>query len=283
LSKEIAREGVVKVLDWYTRDSETRIDIYILISQADSAKEILTGQGATDEIKSFVLEDIMKNERSLSKAPIISILEFDNDLEGEGIAATAPAINLKKIEGKMIPQIMGTAIFKYDKLIGFLNGEETKDLMFIKNRVKGGILIEGTQGNDVNTPVSLEIFESKTKVTPVVDDEGIKINLSIDATVGIDEIEGTENFIDEEGRKKLEQSAEKKLKEQIEALIEKMQSEYSVDIFGFGAKLRADETEVWNQVSNNWEEIFKDIEVNVTTKVRIKNSAILSKPLKVSD
>ena len=182
----------------------------------------------------------------------------------------------------MLPHIMGTAFFKTGKLVGFLNGEETKDLIFIKNEVKGGVLIEGTQGNDITTPVSLEIYKSKTQVTPVLDGKDIIINLNIDTTVAIDEIAGTENYIDNEGRIKLEQNAEKTLKERIESLIEKIQSEYGTDIFGFGSKLREDKIEVWNLVSSNWEETFKNLKVNVKTKVHIKNSAMLSKPLEES-
>jgi spore germination protein KC len=118
---------------------------------------------------------------------------------------------------------------------------------------------------------------------PVVDGEDIKINLNIDTTVSIDEIVGTENYIDEEGRVKLEQSAENTLKERIIALIKKVQEEYDADIFGFGAKLREDNVHAWVRVSNNWDEVFKDLQVNVETRVRIKNSAQLSKPLKAGD
>lgn len=279
LSKEIASEGVTRVIDWYNRDSETRADVHILISEGASAKEILSSQATTEEIKSFVLDEMIKNQESLSKAPIIDMLQFDNDLKAKGISAIAPAVNLKQMDGKMLPHIMGTAIFKEDKLVGFLNGEDTKDLIFIKNKVKGGLLIEGTQGNDVSTPVSLEIFKSKTQVRPVVDGNNIEMNLNIDTTVNIDEIDGPENFIDDEGRMKLEQSAENTLKERIESLIMKIQSEYDLDIFGFGAKLREDNTQEWNRVSSNWEETFKNLKVNVITKVHIRNSAMLSKPL----
>jgi spore germination protein KC len=257
--------------------------VHILISEEASAKEIFSGQGTTEEIKSFVLDDMIKNQESLSKAPIIDILQFDNDLQAEGVSAIAPVIKLKEVDRKMVPHIMGTAVFKLDKFVGFLNGEETKYLMFIKNKVKGGVLTEGPQENDITTPVSLEIFNSKTQVKPVVNGKAIKINLNVDTTVAIDEIGGTENLIDDEGLIRLEQSAEKTLKKQIESLIKKVQSEYGVDIFGFGAKLREDKNKVWNDVSGNWEEIFKNLEVDVTTKVHIRNSAVLSKPLEESD
>lgn len=283
ISSEIAAEGVSKVIDWYIRDSETRNEVYILVSQGSSAMEIFHGQKSTEEIKSFALEKMVKSQRKLSKAPIINVLQFDIALEGEGISPIAPVVNLISSEGKMFPQIMGTAIFKKDKLVGFLTGEETKDLLFIRNEIKGGVLVEGTKGNDIATPVSLEIFKSKTKVVPVVDAQGIGISLNIKTAVAIDEIGGTENFIEEKGRLMLEQSAEKSLKDQIEALVEKIQSQYKVDIFGFGARLREDNIGAWKDVGGNWEKTFEDLKVDVTAKVHIENSATHSKPIKVGD
>jgi spore germination protein KC len=226
---------------------------------------------------------MLKNQESLSKAPVTDVLHFDNDLKAEGISAIAPTVNLRQVDGIMLPHIMGTAIFKGDKLVGFLNGEETKDLIFIRNEIKGGVLVEEMLANDGSTFVSLEILKSKTKVKPVVYGQEVEINLNIDTTVAIDEISGTENFIDEEGRMELEQSAENTLKKRIESLIMKIQSEYSGDIFGFGAKLREDKVQVGNSVVDNWEEVFKDLQVNVKTRVHIKNSALLSESFEEGD
>jgi len=276
LSKEVASEGVTKAIEWYNRDSETRGDVQILISEGASAKEIFEGQRTTEDIKSFVLDEMIKNQMSLSKAPIIDILTFDIESKIKGISTIAPAVNLKKMDGKMVPQIIGSAIIKNDKLAGFLNGEEAKLLTFIRDKVKGGILVEEMQVNDVPTLVSLEIFKSKTNVTPVVDGEDIEINLDIDTIVAIDEIQGTANVFDDQGRKELEQSAENTLKERIESLIKKIESDYDADIFGFGAKLREDKAQIWNNV-DNWEKVFKELKVNVNTRVHIKNSAMLSK------
>ncbi|MCO5387496.1 Ger(x)C family spore germination protein [Desulfosporosinus sp.] len=283
LSKEIASQGVTEVIEWYNRDSETREDVRILISEGTSAKEVFDGQGSTDDIKSFVLEEMIKNQVSLSKAPMIDILKLNIESKTQGISTIIPTVNLLKRDGKMYPQIMGTAIIKNDKLVGFLDGEETKDLTFIRDEVKGGVLIEEMQANDEHTLVSLEIFKSKTKVTPVSDEQDIEINLNIDTTVAIDEINGSETIFNEEGRRELEESAENTLKERIESLIKKIQSEYNADIFGFGAKLRENDAQVWNDVGNNWDEVFKDLKVNVQTTVHIKNSAMLSKSSKEGD
>jgi len=283
LSEEIASEGVTKILDWYNRDSETREDVRILISKGASAKEIFKGQGTTENIKSFVLDDMMKGQESLGKAPIIDLLKLYIESKTEGISTIIPTINLKKMDEKMIPQIMGTAIIKNDKLVGYLNGEETRVLTFIRNEVKGGLFIVEMQENDVTNLVSLEIFKSKTKVKPVVESEDIEVKINIDTTVSLDETQGTDTIFEEEGLSVLEQSAANALREQIEALIKKVQSEYGADIFGFGEKLREDEIKVWNSVGNHWEEVFENLKVNVNTSFHIKNSAVLSNSTQESD
>lgn len=283
LSKEIASEGVIKVLDWYNRDSETRQDVHILISKVTPAKDILEVSGDEEDIKSFILDDMLTNQASLSKAPSIDILQFDNDLEADGVSPIAPVVDLIQTDNKKMPHLIGTAIFRKDRLAGFLNSEETKDLIFIRNKIKGGLLIEGIGENNMTAPVSLEIFHSKTTVKPVVEGKNISFNLNIETITAIDEIEGTQNLISESGRNKLEESAQKKLKIGIKDLISKLQSEYDLDVFGFGAKLKGDNPYVWKQVSNNWGNLFSDLKVNVVTKVHIRNSATLSKPLKEGD
>lgn len=282
LSREIAGEGLTHILDWYTRDSETREDVYIMVSAGATAEEIFTGTPAVGHINSIELSDMVKSQESLSKAPIIDILQYNIETKTKGLSAVVPAVRLKKADDKTVPEIFGTAIIKNDKLEGFLNGEESMYLLFARNEVKGGVLVEMPADGDA-TPVSLEIFKSKTKTKPVVNGKDIEINLSVDTTVAIDEIESSRNYIDEDGRKKLEQTAETALKQKIEALIKKVQTEFDADIFKFGLELRNNNKNAWDNVSQNWEEIFKDLKVNVKTKVHIKNSASLAKSFEKGD
>lgn len=278
LSREIASEGIDKIMDWYSRDAETREDVYILISKEYTAKEIL-GQGNTDEIKSYTLYEIMQNEKSLCKTPVTEILKYNIESKNKGISAVVPSVNLKESGEESVPEIMGSAIIKNNKLAGFLTGEETKDLLFIRNEVKGGVLNE--QIND--SLITFEIFKNKTKVRPVVNGRNISMDLNIETTVAVDDIEGSGSFLNEEGLAKLKESSEKTLIQRIEYLIGKVQSEYDADIFGFGTKLWENEPKTWKDVSSNWEEVFKYLKVNVKAEVYIKNSAVLSKTLSEGD
>lgn len=283
ISEQIASEGVIRILDWINRDSETRADINIVISRGNSAKEILMSQDKSTQIKSFRLRDTLDNEARLSKSPHIELWEFANKLADKGTVAVAPVVKLEPIDGVWTPQINGTAIFKKDKLVGYLDGEETKDMLFIQNEVKGGVLVYIDRQESRNVPITLEIFKSKTKVEPVVEDGIINFKVDIKTTTALDELGGTFDYIEDKNRAMLEATVAKARKERMEKLIKKVQSEYGADIFGFASILREKKPKVWKTVEYDWENKFKDAYVKVDMDIHIRNSAMLSKPLEIGD
>jgi spore germination protein KC len=271
------------VVDWYNRDSETRSDVSILISNENTAEEILEGTGATDEIKSFELADTLKNEKSLGKAPSTEIWKFINDLESPGIVNVVPTVSLKKTGNILTPQIMGLAILKNAKLIGFLNGRESKSVLFVKDEIKGCLLLEGIKGK-TSSPVTLEIFKSKTKMKPLIKaNHDIEYNVMINTTVALDEIPHSKNLINEAELKKLTRRTEEMLEKRVGDCIKKVQTQYGADIFGFGENLRENKPKIWNQIGNKWDDKFKDLKVNVNAKVKIKGSGTFSQSIKMGD
>lgn len=280
ISKAIAEEGISKVSDWYSRDAETREDTIILISEEDTAKEILKGETTTEKIQSLTLSETVENQKSLSKSPVMEMLHYDIETATAGISTVLPAVKMKQIDDKKIPEINGTAVIKDDKLIGFLTGEETKYLNFIRDDIKGGVLVEEMKNQETITTMSLEIFKSKTKLKPETYNNTIKFTIDVDTTVAIDEIDGAINLEDEAEIKKIEQHAADTLKTGIEALIQKMQTEYDADILEFASTLWEDKPNEFKKVRDNWSAVFQTIQVQVNVKMHVENSATLAKTIK---
>jgi spore germination protein KC len=283
ICEEIAREGVSKVLEWYNRDAETREDVHVLISKGACAKDIFKGKQTPEQIVSFLLDDALENENSFSKAPATDVLDYDIELNTKGASPVFSTVSLIQADDKMVPKIMGTAIINDDKLAGFLDGEETKDLLFIRDEIKGGVLTQEMYTNDEPTLISLEIFDNKTKVTPIVKDNEIQFDINIETTVGVDEISGPGNFLDEAGLKELERTAESTLIERTGSLIKKVQSEYDADIFRFSQTLWEDNAQVFNGIVDRWDDIFRNLTINIKSNVIIKNSAEFAKPVREGD
>jgi spore germination protein KC len=285
LSQEIAREGIIQAIDLFSRDPEARMSTNLLISKEKTAAEILEQQSTTSAIHAKDISRMLASQYRLSKAPVIEVHQFVNTLTGGGKSAVLPAIGISVNQGKSNWELSGTAVFKKDKLIGFLDGEDTKYFLFVINKVKAGSLIqkESTEGPKVNVTLEILPETTKTKIKPVYSDGKLSMELDVSITVAIAEIGGSENYISEPGLSKLKKDAEKSLENNIKRVVKKVQNDYDSDIFGFGSIIKDDMPDVWREIENDWEEIYKDLDISVNSDIEIINSALLLKPIKIGD
>lgn len=283
LSREVAEEGIVPVLDWVSRDAEPRYMLHFLISKEKTAKDILKQKPMTMDVLSFELNDMLNSQKSLSYAEDIEEWQFINDLTEMGVSATLPTVNITTDSDKLTPEIMGTGVFKQDKLVGFLDGEETKTMLFVKDKIKGGLLVKKEYKGSSVTNISLEIHNNKTHVKPHFANGKITMEINTNTDVVLAENGGRENYIEEPARTKLKMDFEAMLQNDIKDLVKKMQVQYDSDIFGFGKAVKLSMPELWKRIEPNWEQIYKNIEVKVHSTINIKNSGLLSKSIKAGD
>ena len=282
VSEEIAKEGIATILDWYLRDAETRPDIPIAIASTERAKDIFLMPEQDGDIISNRLSDTIKNHKGYPNFPPVEMWEFANHLGTEGVSAFTPRVVMVSSDKGLPPMVDGSAIFHHDKLAGYLSGLETKYALFVRDDIRGGILVEEVEMDDKIGKVSLEIFDSKTSVKPTISGNDITMDIKVETVVAIGEIMGDIDFIDEPGRSILEKEAEESLRENIIAVIKKVQEEYACDIFAFGDEVYKSYPKVWDKIKGNWQNIFPDVQVSVTCDILIENSGLTSRPLKVT-
>jgi spore germination protein KC len=281
ISQEIAKDGVIEILDFLNRDAEPRLTIDLLVSKEKTAKEILKTQSTTTEIRSFEIYEMLDAQKYLSKSPKVEVYQFINELPCEGSSPFLPAIRITETAGIKTMELSGTAVFKEDKLIGFLDEEESKYFLFIKDNIKGGVFaLENLPSvNDVN--ISFEIFQNQTEVKPVYSDGGLSMNIETKTQMTLAE-QGTElDFTSERGRLTIKKEMEESLKANIQKVIQRVQKDFAVDIFGFGSIVNAEMPSLWKEIGRDWNDIFVDLDVNVNTIIEIRDSGSLSGPIKV--
>lgn len=280
ISEDVAEDGIVNILDWYSRDTKTRTDTNILISKENTAKEVLKSKPTTENYISFEISKLLKNEDSLSNAPVVDLWDILDTLMQDGLCTWLPTIKINKNNDDNMIQIDGSAIFSKDKLIGFIDNNSTKNILFAKNDIKGGVLV---LDREKESSLTFEIFNNKTTIKPSIEKGNIKFDIYTDTIVSLDEIQSNYRFYTEEGKSELENQLSNMLEESIYSSIKGIQSEYGADVIGFGAKLYETNPRVWNDVKDDWDKTFKTLTISVNSKVNIKNSAVTSKPIKVGD
>lgn len=279
VSKDIAEQGIVPVIDLINRDVEVRNDMWILVSQMSTASEILTKSKKYDEIISYELADAIKNSNKIGKFNSIEVFKFIRDLSDKGISATASMVKVVKEEDKADFEVFGTAVFRKDKMIGRLSEEDTIILQILRGKKQKFIVPIELENRE---SISLEMMNVSRKVKVKKKDDKISMNMYINMDVALSELgEKDINYVSKENRGKLKKQAEKSIDKKIYNLIEKTQNEYKSDIVGFGDLLKKNKQKEWKKVSDNWNEVFKDIDINVFVNINIKYSGLNKKNIRV--
>lgn len=281
VSEEVAREGLIKAIDWYSRDTETRSDVFIFVSGEKTAREVLNLNSTTQAIMSFELAQMMRDEKYISSAPTVEIWDFIDKLETLGNNAVAPMVNIHVKNGQKNERVEGTAVFVKDRMVGKLDGDETKSMLFVKNLITGGVLdIEDKHG----TPsYSLEIISNQTKLKPRMAGGRLQMQIETMTQTGLDEVMTVEGFMKGETIQDIEKRASERMEADILAVIHKVQQEYDADIFAFGENVHENQPKIWAKVKAHWPEAFADLDVTVSSKVEIQSSAKTTRAIRLGD
>jgi len=278
ISESIAKEGIIPALDWTNRSNFVRPDMWLLISKGNSAAEILKNKIKLNEVTSFHLDDTMGSWKVLSKYPDSRIWSFIDGLSSDVKSETVATVKNQLNDGTVSPRVDGSAIFKSDKLVGYLDGNETLYMLMIKNKVKQG-LITLIDVLDSSNNITLEINDNKTKLTPLYNNGVLSMIVDVYPVVSIHEIQGTKDFMKEENLKILQSETERKIKSQMQHLINKLQKYYNSDVLGFGEVFEKEKPKVSELFKKNGKEIFANLNTTVNVHIQIKGSNKTIKPI----
>lgn len=283
ISQDVAKEGITPVLDMLDRQPEPRLNLDILVSKAETAKEILTKKTVAGEITSFSIDKIIEASVATAKVPPSKLYKAIDDLSSEGVEMSFPTVSVIKNMDKELLDVSGTALFNKDKLVGFLSDVETKPFLYAKDELKGGLICFNVTTDVGDTVVTLEITESKSKIKPAYVNGKIVMNIEVNTKASIVEMDSSEDLLDDKGLETIKYFAQKNIEGDIQDVIKKVQKEYDTDVFGFGKLVMKSMPSKWREVKDDWNNYFKDLDVNVKSEVNILRSSDIKTPIKVGD
>jgi spore germination protein KC len=271
VGEKLATRGLASILDTYSRDPDIRLRTDMLIVKGSTAKAFLEA--------SYPLEDIpalgaMKEHNQVGGLGDTSLLNFIIASMSEGITPVLPVIELihssKKQDRKSIKgfQMAGLAIFNKDlKLIGTLNVNESKNYLWLINRLTKQSITVMPQGNGT---ASLSLIKMNSKVKPIIHGQTIKCNIVLSGVGTIRENNTNLDLTQSKSLTRLQHILEKKAEKQVLQTIEKVQKQYGTDIFGFGEAIHQKYPSQWKGLKKNWGNQFRKIEVSVQANLTIR-------------
>jgi spore germination protein KC len=286
--EDMARDGLQEALDFFDRDGEPRRTSYILMAQGVKASDLLQAEFSQEPMPSEGISELLQGTRlAQSTVAAMTVNEFLQALEGEGIDPITVRVELIPLEEdfaiggdvlrdevKAKTRMTGSAIFKDDRLVAWMNRPQTRGYLWVTGQVRSGI-ININEPETADAYVSLEIVGSRGSFKPQLTKDGIKILVQVEVHVNIGEMQ---QYIDIRKDPGLWVSIERRLtqvvKNEIMAAVTKAQL-FGADIFGFGAEINRRHPKEWRRLRENWEEEFKRLTVEVEVKARIKRVGLV--------
>ncbi len=268
VGKEIAEKGVIKDLEHFARDHGDRRTVWVVVADG-KAKDVLDVKTELEPINGRYIAQLVEVRTATSKAVGVTFQNFLQRYISKTTSTFASIVRVIKKNGVESLELNGTAVFKKDKLVGELNGKETRGLLFVIDDIKSGIIVVEPENQG---KTSLEINKSGTKVTPKITDNGVQMDIEVKLkTYYAGDTEDFFNVTKKEDRELLQLYANKVVKEEIEAAIKKAKS-LNTDVFGFGDAVHRKYPKQWKGMESNWDSIFPDIKVSIKVETSIDSS-----------
>ncbi|WP_238178164.1 Ger(x)C family spore germination protein [Paenibacillus contaminans] len=290
-SEAIAKDGIAGVMDLSIRDPELRSDFYVMVARHTSAEEVLKIMTPLEKIPANKLfHSLETSAKSWAPTAIVTMDILFDKLMSSGVSPVLTGItvtgdkemgkkqaNVEEIESSATLRYSGLAVFRKDRLVGWLNEEESKGYNYIISDVKStvGHLICPDGGK-----LALETIRSHTDVKGRVKDGKPSIDVRIMNEVNIGEVDCLIDIQDPETIKELEAQSEEKTIRIMQKSVEVVQNEFKTDIFGFGQAIYRSDPKAWELVKNDWEEHFVKLKVNYEAETHIRKVGLANKALK---
>lgn len=292
ISEELARQGISDIIDFLDRDSDIRLTAKIYVAKNGiQAQDILAGLSAMGKISAYTLDQ--KTEMTAQEFGANYPVEVDDLIRDILVPNSGPIINgveivgsdeevrkksnLEQTDNLGVVRMSNLAMFKGDRLKGWLNEEESLGLVWIKGVLnKTSIVITPDDLGEL----SLDVRRSKTSTKVILKDpEHPVVVVKVTAQLSVREMNSTIDMRDPAALDELEVYVNEEILRCMKATVKKAQ-ELNCDIFGFGQVLERQHPKAWRHLKGRWPDLFPKLEVEYEVDSIIREAQMRDRSFK---
>jgi spore germination protein KC len=290
ISEQVVRDGLIDFLDFLERNREIRDDFNLVTARNVKAADILSVMYLVQKSSSLKLHTQLNSlVESWGGDPNIRLNDFIQAYTSAGRRGVMAALtiqgnpkkgktvdNMKKVKPDALVVVDSLAIFKKDYLLDFLPLEDSRNYLWLTNKLKKTVL---TVDCSKDKSLGVRIFNTNTKSTARLIKGRAVINLKINGEAYLDSAQCNDDLTQIKTFVKYGKLTEKEIEKNLQATIKKLQQEYKADIFGFGEMLYRQDYKNFKRIEKNWDQYFTDAIVTVDVKVQLRRTGVRTKSL----
>ena len=278
LSEEVVNNHLEEVLEYFARDPEARTEIKIIVAKTEDSTKAITLQTLLTSLSSSnIIKSLDLQSKVLGMDYPVTLNELLNMYIDPYLEVVLPSMtlygnyeigdekeNITTSSPKAIVKIDGSTITKDNKILGYLDLEESKILNLINGKLKETII-------KMNYYDGYIIFEpNRIKVSRELDIKNNIIKIDISGYSKTKEIQSNINVKDPKEVEKLNKALNMELEKKITDTFNSIREKYDTDVFGFQELYYRTNYKYFKENCTNWyEDIYPKIKLEVKANVRL--------------
>lgn len=294
LGEELAETTLpYKAIFGSLRERQFRRYSYVLVSR-ERAEDFIKGNKPKLEAKPHKFYDYMSRRwLGTGLAPISTISEFAERFELKSSLLMVPYCTTELrggnpfgFESNYLPgeidkeggnpaEIIGSAVFKEEKMVGSMTGEETRLALLLSTYSKARSMHVSFPDPFSEKKMIIARMDKKggTKVRVDISGDNPNIDVEVSVSLNLMAIPSKTNYTDDENnRKKLKEEFAKFMEEKSMRLIRKTQKEFEGDLFQWSLAARRRFWSMDEFEKYNWMEKYPKAKVTVKYKVELSST-----------
>jgi spore germination protein KC len=286
ISERLARRGIAPIMDLVARDNELRLTVSAAVVNGD-LKSLLESQFPEDPIPALSIQRMLNPIHFIDPSAMSpGLLQSIADMLRPGQDLLLPVLRLNAGEGSTSPghavTHIGSAAFHRDRMIGWLDGHESRGANFARSRSQHApVSVRSPAGGLVSIHVAHVVSTVSSRYMD--GDVSILIKAKVEGHVqgqtGLEEGQAGVNFADSESLRDLRSCLAQCVREDIEHALAKSR-EYRSDFIGLGNAVYRRLPRAWRAgVGDRWYELLPDVEVDIEVESTLTSPGLLRESL----
>ena len=278
LSEEVVNNHLEEVLEYFARDPESRTEIKIIVAKTEDSTKAITLQTLLTSLSSSnIINSLDLQSKVLGMSYPVTLNELLNMYIDPYLEVVLPSMtlygnyeigdekeNITTSSPKAIVKIDGSTITKDNKILGYLDLEESKILNLINGKLKETII-------KMNYYDGYIIFEpNRIIVSRELDIKNNIIKINISGYSKTKEIQSNIDLKDPKEVEKLNKALNMELEKKITDTFNSIREKYGTDVFGFQELYYRTNYKYFKEnFTNLYEYIYPKIKLEVKANVRL--------------
>jgi spore germination protein KC len=289
VGEELARAGIAETLDVLKRSREPRNDYYVMVAKGTTAEEVLKVLTPLDKIPANKLfSSLDKSYKISAKTAAVPLNRFVDDLLYEGINPVLTGVevvgnasegdkmsSLEQSIPKASLQYRSLAVFKKDRMVGWLSDKETIGYNYITDNV---VKTSGNVIGDDGRPIVIEAIRTTTKRKMKMVGGEPHIYIHVKAECNVEEVQSKDNLEAQSVIRQLERKSEETIILRMETAVKQINERFNADIMGYGQLIYRANPKAWARLQQTkGDNYLKSLPVHYKASVSINRIGVTDK------